>query len=124
MSSSTASPDALAGVVAAQRRLQELEEPVDAAAAAVGLEVLVPETHERVGVLAPFLGEVLGVGGEVGEVLDERTARVPRARSCGVVERDLHLGAVEEATAAAHAERHARHGRSASSNSADCALTR
>ena len=63
---------ALAGVVAAERGLQELEESVDAPTAAVGLEVLVPEPYERVDVLAAFLGEVLGVGREIGEVLDER----------------------------------------------------
>ncbi len=66
-----------------------------------------PEAHERVGVLAAFLGEVFGVGGEVGEVLDERTGGRLACALAEVVERDLHLGAVEEATAAAHAERHA-----------------
>ena len=63
-----------APVVVAQRGLEEPEEAVDRTGAAVGGEVLATEPHERVGVLAPFLGELVGVGDEVGEVLAERPA--------------------------------------------------
>ena len=113
----------LAGVVAAQRGLQEPEEAVDAAAAAVGLEVLVPESHQRVDVLAPFLGQVLRIGGEVGEVLGERTPRAPRA-----VLRRSSSATFTSWRSRKRPPPRTRNGtparESASSNRADCAFTR
>ena len=94
----------LAGIVAPERRLQEREESVDGSGAALGLEVLAPQPHQRVGVLAPFLGQILGVGGEVGEVLVEGSGWCGAGRGAQMVQRDLHFRPFEESTATAHAE--------------------
>ena len=65
------------------------------------------EAHERVGVLAALLRQLVVVGGEVGEVLGEGAARRGPRRLLQRVERDLHLGPLEEPPAAADPERHA-----------------
>ena len=105
-----------AGVVAAERGLEEREETVDrprlprgrGARAALGVEVFVAEAHDRVDVLAPLLRQLV-VGGrrEVGEVLGERAARRRPRRLLQGVERHLDLGPLEEPPAATDTERHA-----------------
>ena len=98
------------------------EEAVDRSLAALGVEVFVAEAHEGVGVLAPFLRH-LGVDGEVGEVLAERSPRCGARGLAQCVERDLHLGPSRK-----RPPPRTRNGTparlSASSNAADCALMR
>ena len=91
-------------VVVAQCGLEEREEAVDRPAPAFGGQVLTSEADEGVGVLAALLGERRGGLGEIGEVLLEHPRRRRPRVLAQVVERDLHLGSVEEAAAPSHAE--------------------
>ena len=87
-----------AGIVAAERRLEEREETVDraglplgrGAGTALGVEVFLAEAHDRVDVLRRSSDSSSSVDGdEVGEVLGERAARGRPRRLLQRVERPL-----------------------------------